>query len=99
MLGNIDPTNPRLTEHFLTVSVFRSDGALFHLARYHDLDAIERGPAALAAFLGLSLKAVFPLSYDVSAIVTGLPEVVRGTITSEPRERLTRAEVIALAVP
>ncbi|MBL8866867.1 MAG: hypothetical protein JNK93_15025 [Planctomycetia bacterium] len=98
-LGNLDPANVRLTEQFLTVSVFRSDGAIFHLARYHDFDATERGPAALAAFLGLSLKAVFPITYDVSAIVTGLPEVVRGTIPAEPHVRLTRAEIIALAVP
>jgi hypothetical protein len=98
-IGNLDPANPRLTEHFLTVSMFRSDGALFHLARYHDFDAAERGPAVLAAFLGESVDAVFPIKYDVSAIVTGPPEVVCGSIPSEPRERLTRAEVIALAVP
>ena len=99
VLGNLDSANPRLTEHFLTLSVFRPDGAQFYLARYHDFDAAERGPDALAAFLGLSLNAVFPITYDVSSIVAGPPESLHGTITAEPRERLTRAEVIALAVP
>jgi hypothetical protein len=98
-LGNIDTTNARLTEHFLTLSVYRSDGSLFHLARYHDFDVSERGPVALTAFLGLSLEDVFPISYDVSSIVTGPPEVVRGTITAGPRERLARAQIIELAVP
>ena len=99
IIGNFDPTNPRLTEHFLTLSVFRGDGRLFHLARYHDFDAAERGPAALAEFVGLPLDAVFPISYDLSGIVVGSSDVLRGTIAAEPRERLTRAEVIALAVP
>jgi hypothetical protein len=98
-LGNLEPTNPRLTEHFLTLSVFRSDGALFHLARYHDFDAAERGPAALAAFLALPLEAVFPITYDVSRSVAGRPDSICGTITVQPRERLTRPEIIALAVP
>ena len=98
-LGNLDTTNARLTEHFLTLSVFRSDDVIFHLARYHDFDATERGPTALAAFLGLPLEAVFPITYDVSSSVIGPPDVVRGVITAEPRERLTRAEVVALAVP
>lgn len=99
VLGNLDTANPRLNQHFLTLSVFRPDGAQFYLARYHDFDAAERGPDALAAFLGLSLEAVFPINYDVSSIVIGQAESLRGTITAEPRERLTRAEVIALAVP
>lgn len=98
-LGNLDPTNSCLTEHFLTLSIFRSDGTLFNLARYHDFDAEERGPAALAAFLGLPLDAVFPISYDLTCVVAGPLESLRGTITAEPRERLTGAEIIALAVP
>jgi hypothetical protein len=98
-LGNLDTTNTRFTEHFLTLSVFRSDGAVFHLARYHDFDAIKRSPTTLATFLGLPLEAVFPITYDVSSSVIGPPDVVRGVVTAEPRTRLTRAEVIALAVP
>lgn len=98
-LGNLDPSNPRLTEHFLTLSVFRSDGAVFHLARYHDYDAVERGPAALATFLSMSLDAIFPIKYDVSHVFAGAPNTLRGIITAEPKERLSRADIIALAVP
>ena len=99
VIGNFDPDTPRLTEHFLTLSVFRPDGVLFHLARYHDYDAAKQGPAKLAKFLSLPVDAVFPISYDLSGIVAGSPDVLRGTVSAEPRERLTRAEIIALAVP
>jgi hypothetical protein len=99
IIGNFDPTIPRLTEHFLTLSVFRPDGSLFHMARYHDYDAAERGAAMLAEFLDLPLNAVFPISYDLSGMVVGSPDVLRGAITAQPRERLTREQIIALAVP
>ena len=98
-LGNFDPAQSRRAQHFLTLSVFRSDGAQFHLARYHDFDAAERGPTALASFLGLSVDAIFPISYDVTSVVAGPSDSLRGLITAEPRERLTRSELIALAVP
>jgi hypothetical protein len=97
-LGNLDPSDSRSTEHFLTLTVFRSDGVRFHLARYHDIDVAKRGPTALATFLGLSLGKVFPIAYDVSNIVAGPPNLLRGTIAVGPRERLTRSEIIALAV-
>ena len=51
LLGNLDVEKARLTEHFLTLSVYRDDGMVFHLARYHDHDFGERGPDALATFL------------------------------------------------
>ena len=99
LLGNIDATNARLTEHFLTLSVYGGDGVVFHLARYHDFDAGERGPDALAAFLKMKKEEVFPIEWDVRSVVTGLPAALRGKIEASPKERLTIAEIIALAVP
>jgi hypothetical protein len=98
MLGNIDLTDPRCTQHFLTVSV-ENDGQWFHLARYHDHDHAARGPEALAQFLGLPLNEVFPMVYDIQSCARGNPRSVAGTIPDVPAERLTRAELIALAVP
>jgi hypothetical protein len=98
LLGNVDPNNPRLTQHFLTLSVF-DQGRWFTMARYHDFDADERGPEAVAAFLGLPTDAVFPISYDVRPYCRGEARALAGTIEKEPRERLTRAQIIALAVP
>jgi hypothetical protein len=98
LIGNVDASNPRLTQHFLTLSVFRN-GRWFTMARYHDFDAKERGPDALAAFLGLRVDEVFPISYDISRCSLGDVAALLGTIEKEPRERLTRAEIIALAVP
>jgi hypothetical protein len=98
LLGSVDPSNARLTQHFLTLSVERN-GRWFHLARYHDFDRDERGPEQLADFLGLPVTDVFPISYDISACAKGDPSALAGTIPKEPAERLSRAEIIGLAVP
>ena len=66
ILGNIDPDNAEKMEHFLTVSVFLGR-RWFHLARYHDFDARDHGPRALAAALGRSVGSVFPIRYDLRA--------------------------------
>ena len=98
VLGNIDLHKPRSTEHFITLSVFRSDGTQFYLARYFDPDFFERGPVALAAFLGLEVSAIFPITYDISSFVIGVPEVARGIINAEPREPLSSTQLIDLAI-
>jgi hypothetical protein len=98
LLGNIDADNPRLTEHFLTLSVLKGS-KWFTLARYHDFNYSEFGPEALAKFLGLRTSDVFPINYDITAYVKGDGSALAGSIPQEPGERLTRAEIIALAVP
>lgn len=98
LIGNVDASNPRTTQHFLTLSIFR-DGRCFTLARYHDVDAHERGPQALAAFLDLPIDKIFPISYNISRFSKGDPAALIGTIEKEPRERLTPDQIIALAVP
>lgn len=98
LVGNIDVTNARLTKHFVTISV-EQGGRWFHLARYHDFDYAERGPLALAGFLGLQVEDVFPIAYDVSGSVRDAAEGTAGKILAEPDERLSRAEIIGLAVP
>ena len=99
LLGNLDVEKAHLTEHFLTLSVYRDDGAIFHLARYHDPDSCERGPDALAAFLGMRKEEIFPIAWDVRHLVAGGPGALSGLIEATPKERLTRAQIIALAVP
>lgn len=98
LLGNVDTGNATLTEHFLTLSVLK-DNSWFTLARYHDFDYAERGPEQLALFLSIPLDEVFPISYDIARFVKGDPKALSGMIAKEPREKLTRAEIIALAVP
>jgi len=98
-LGNIEVDQPKPTEHFLTLSVFGDRGEIFHLSRYHDFDHHERGPDALAAFLKMQKEEVFPVSWDVRHLVSGAPAAVYGQILAEPRERLSRAHLIALAIP
>jgi hypothetical protein len=98
IIGNVDPTSARFTQHFLTLSVER-DGQWFTLARYHDFDYSERGPETLARFLDLSVDEVFPIAYDIRSFAKGDATALSGQITKEPRERLSRAEIIAMAVP
>src|SRR5687768_12561741 len=76
LIGNVDLNNPELTKHFVSLSI-ENEGLWFHLARYHDHDYAARGPQQLAAFLGLPVGAVFPISYDVSDEVTGDKEAAK----------------------
>jgi hypothetical protein len=69
------------------------------MARYHDFDCDQRGPAALANFLGLKIEQVFPILYDVSDCCLGDPSVISGGIPKEPKKKLSRAELMALAMP
>ena len=98
LIGNINAPNPRFTEQFLTLSIEHA-GQWFSLARYHDPNYTDSGPEALSLFLGLPVDAIFPISFDVLQYAEGDPMALRRDIRKEPRERLTRAEIIALAVP
>ena len=98
LIGNLDAENATMNEHFVTLSIERN-GRWFNLARYFDVDYRTRGPAALARFLALAVNEVFPISYDVSEHVRGKPAACAGTVLKTPRVRLTRAEIIAMAVP
>lgn len=98
LLGNIDINDVRQTRHFLTVSVFLRD-QWFHLARYHELDHDKRGPEQLAEALELSLDQVFPIRYDIGKWVSGSGvDAIRGSVHAVPIERLSRAELLKLAV-
>ena len=98
LIGNITLADARFTQHFLTLSLVR-DGKWFHMARYHDPHYREYGPTDLARFLELSVTEVFPISYDIRPYVIGNYAVLTGEIPKEPKEKLTRSEVVALAVP
>jgi len=98
IIGNVDIANPRFSEHWLTLSVER-DGKWFHLARYHDHDYVERGPEALSRFLGLKIDDVFPIAYDLRTYVEGDLAALVGAVHKEPRHKLSRAELVAMAVP
>lgn len=98
LLGNFDVKNAKLTKHFLTLSIW-NNGKWYCLPRYHDFDYSERGPAELAALLKLSVDEIFPISFDIRRFSKGNEAVLAGQILKDPLERLSRAEIIALAVP
>ena len=97
ILSNVDPKSPRSTQHFLTISLWTGVG-WFHLARYHDPGFEKWGPSALARQLQRPLGNVFPISYDLRPLL-GVKLGPTGTIPAVPPERLSRAQLIALAVP
>ena len=96
LIGNVDPANPRITEHFLTLSV-EHESHWFTLARYHDFDFAEHGPEALARFFGLTVDEVFPMTYDIRKVAQGDDAALQGQILKMPRVRLSRSEIIAMA--
>ena len=98
LIGNVDNLDPRMNAHFVTITI-ENHGKWFSLARYHDFDYTDRGPEALATFLELPAHQVFPISFDLSHVSEGNPKALVGEIEFEARERLTRAEIIAMAVP
>jgi hypothetical protein len=53
----------------------------------------------LSKFLEKPIDSVFPITFDVRHVFKGESSVLRGKIDKTPSERLTRAQVIALAVP
>jgi hypothetical protein len=94
-IGNFNVTNPRDTQHFLTLSI-EHGGKLFPLARYHDVGFEEHSPDMLARFLGLHVDDVFPITVDVRRYVRGNPAALTAIVLKEPQEKLTDAELIAL---
>jgi hypothetical protein len=98
ILSNIDLDDTPQNEHFLSLSVIKTNRETFHLARYHDIDYVQSGPSALAEFLGLTIKDVFPIEYDISLVAAGAADSLRGVVRQEPSRRLSRSELIAMAV-
>lgn len=98
LLGNIDVHNKKITKHFLTISILVGT-QWFVLSRYHDFDYTTNGPPALASLLGLPVNEIFPITYDISGVVAGGdPSVLRGEVEADPEEKLSKEEVIALAI-
>lgn len=97
LIGNIDHLNPATIEHFLTLSVWNRKSWL-HLARYHDFAHETEGPPGFCAALGLSIDEVFPIRYDLRQHVADKASVLCGEIPTQPRTRLSRAELISMSV-
>lgn len=95
LIGNFDHNDPWI-EHFLTLALWHCDKWL-HLARYHDVDRDTAGPVAFCKALELVPEQVFPISFDLREHVIGETSILKGAILLEPRERLTRRQLIGLA--
>jgi hypothetical protein len=97
IIGNVDGNNSALTEHFLSIS-FYNDTKWFHLSRYHDFDYQDNGPLALCEFLGKGIDEIFPISYDLRPYAVGDEKALFGKVLKEPEIKLSRAEIISLAL-
>ena len=56
------------------------------------------GPEALAKRLGLRVEDLFPIHYDISSLCVGDSAALIGLIDKEPKERLTRAQLMELTL-
>jgi hypothetical protein len=54
---------------------------------------------SIVCLLGLSAAEVFPISYDVRKYAKGEANALAGTVPRKPRVRLTKEQLVALAVP
>ena len=97
MIGNLEVDNLELTKHFITLTIIK-DQERFDLARYHDVDYPRSGPESLAVFLSLSLDDVFPISYDISNVVSGHQGIIKGQIPKTVHNPLSREELMRLIV-
>ena len=97
-LGNVDLTDYKWTQNFLVLSVW-APGGWYHLARYRDPDFERRGPSGLAAFLGLSVEQVFPISYDISKVCIGDPSVIVGQIPQVLSDLISEEDSMRLLMP
>lgn len=97
LVGNFDCRNSNMNAHFATLSIY-TDGKWVPLARYHDFDYDTAGPQSLSAALSLSLSDVFPIGYDLTPYVDGDRLCLVGVVDATPEDKLTRAELIALAM-
>jgi len=98
LLSNLS-FDANLNDHFLTLAIFRNEEERFDLARYHDPDFATRGPEQLAMFLGLRVGEVFPVRVELERTVIAGTDSFSAQVLAEPRRRLSRSELIALAVP
>lgn len=97
MIGNWSLKEKEPNEHFRTLTVFFKGKEHCRL-RYHDFDFEKRGPTALARKIGKKPDEIFPISYDLSAVAKGAADCVGGVILAEPKAKLSRQAIIALAV-
>jgi len=86
LLGNISLTHLRKTRQFILITFFVGNRKFFF--SHADYPILRTGAAALCKFLGLSENEVFPITYDLTGLAVGLPEVVRGTVEARPPEEL-----------
>jgi len=96
IVGNVDIHSEPLTNHFMTISFYAN--ARWHLPRYFDADFISGGPASISAKFELTIEQMFPVTIDLRPYVAVRSTVLFRHLNAEPARRLSRAELIDLAV-
>ena len=99
LVEGIHPDLPLFSKHWRKAYLLRSDGKWFELARYHDYNWSTKGPERCAYFFRSTVHAMFPLRFDISHLSATASSSLVGVFESDPKDRLPRAEIIALAVP
>jgi len=97
IIGNVHSENVLATEQFLALSIVHNDKKL-PLARYFDPTFARLGPESFAKLLNYSVDDVFPISYDISKYVIAPEEITKGKILKEPKQRLSKDELMKMVL-
>lgn len=97
MIGDLDVRSKKYRHHFRSLTIF-AKGKRFHLAKYFQAWYETKGPDGLARFLGKRKKDVFPIAYDLSALVKGPKDVVRGTFEVKVSDPIPRAKLMDIII-
>lgn len=97
MIGDLDVRSKKYRHHFRSLTIF-AKGKRFHLAKYFQLWYETKGPDAFARFLGKRTKDVFPIAYDLSGLVKGPEDVVRGTFAAKVSNPIPRAKLMDIII-
>jgi hypothetical protein len=99
IISGLEPDNLARSEVFKTLSVWLSgESCWFRMARYFDPWNRTQGPKKLAKALGLSLEIVFPIKFDLTGIFKRKHLGLIGTFLSEPKNKLSKDEIIELSM-
>lgn len=97
VIGDLDVRPKKYRDHFRSLTIF-AKGKRFHLAKYFQLWHKTHGPDALAKFLGKKKREVFPIAYDLTGLVKGPKDIVRGVFEAEVSNPIPREKVMEIIV-
>ncbi len=96
-ISDLNFGGPSYRHHFRSLTIF-AHGKRFHLAKYFQIWFEKEGPDALARFLKKKTDDVFPITYDISHLVIGPKDVIRGQFFAKEENPIPGDKIMRLIV-